>query len=238
MLYIIWAILVGLILGSFYNVCILRYLAGESILFPPSHCPHCKHQLAWFDLVPILSFVFLRGKCRYCHAPISVQYPIVEMASGLVAGCLAWKFGMGLEFFVYLSFSGMLFVLAGIDLRSFRLPDCMTLPGLVAAIFSGAVLLNHGWGETLGGALAGYGILWIISSGYKELRKRDGIGKGDMKLLAMIGALVGISVLPWVLALAAIMALGVVFKFRLRRESRLPFGPWLSMACILQILVV
>ena len=102
------ATLLGLLLGSFYNVCIHRYVSGESILFPPSHCPHCKQRLRFWELIPVLSYLLLRGQCARCHKPIHIRYPLVELLSGLTSGLLAWRFGPTLAFPVYLVFTGML----------------------------------------------------------------------------------------------------------------------------------
>lgn len=227
-------VLLGLILGSFYHACIHRYVSGGSILFPPSHCPHCRHRLAWFDLIPVVSFLLLRGKCRYCHTSIGIDYPLVELLSGGIAGALFWRFGQGVEFAVYMAFSGLLIVLSGIDAKTFRLPDCMTLPGITAAGISGAVLLGHGWIDAIGGAVLGYGILWLIASLYKVFSKKDGLGRGDMKVLAMLGALVGINALPVVMGLSAILALGFALVFK---QSRLAFGPWLSAGFLLHLFI-
>ena len=128
------ATLLGLLLGSCYNVCIHRYVSGESILFPPSHCPHCKQRLRFWELIPVLSYLLLRGQCARCHKPIHIRYPLVELLSGLTSGLLAWRFGPTLAFPVYLVFTGMLIVASGIDLECFILPDGITLGGTVLAV--------------------------------------------------------------------------------------------------------
>lgn len=128
------ATLLGLLLGSFYNVCIHRYVSGESILFPPSHCPHCNQRLRFWELIPVLSYLLLRGQCARCHKPIHIRYPLVELLSGLTSGLLAWRFGPTLAFPVYLVFTGMLIVASGIDLECFILPDGITLGGTVLAV--------------------------------------------------------------------------------------------------------
>lgn len=147
------AAILGLILGSFYNVCIFRYISGESVVFPPSHCPHCLHRLKWYELVPVVSYLCLRGRCSYCGGKISLQYPLVELLSGAVAGAIAWRFGLGPDFAVYLIAAGVLIVASGIDARIGILPDVLLLPATLLAIPAGALVLGHGWLATLSGCL-------------------------------------------------------------------------------------
>lgn len=142
------ATLLGLLLGSFYNVCIHRYVSGESILFPPSHCPHCNQRLRFWELIPVLSYLLLRGQCARCHKPIHIRYPLVELLSGLTSGLLAWRFGPTLAFPVYLVFTGMLIVASGIDLECFILPDGITLGGTVLAVPAAIFALGMDWTGT------------------------------------------------------------------------------------------
>lgn len=109
------AAILGLILGSFYNVCIFRYISGESVVFPPSHCPHCLHQLKWYELIPVVSYLCLRGRCSYCGVWISLQYPLIELLSGVVGRSPCWRFGLGPSFRVYLIAAGVVTVASGID---------------------------------------------------------------------------------------------------------------------------
>ena len=155
------ATILGLILGSFYNVCIHRYVSGESILFPPSHCPHCLHRLAWYELFPVVSYLCLRGRCSYCGVRISLQYPLVELLSGAVAGALAWRFGLGPALAVHLAAAGVLIVASGIDAHIGILPDVLLLPATFLAIPAGALVLGHGWLATLSGCLLGGGLSLI-----------------------------------------------------------------------------
>lgn len=230
--------LLGLILGSFFNVCILRFISGESIVAPPSHCPKCNHQLAWYDLIPVMSYLLLRGKCRYCSTSISIQYPLVELITAATFSLLAWRYGLGIELAVLMAFSTLLIILSGIDARTFRLPDVMTLPGILLAIPSGAILLHHGWIEAIGGAISGFGIFWAVSIWFEKVRHKNGLGLGDVKLMAMIGALVGLSGVPVVMLMAACLGLSFAFVFGRGRPVRLlAFGPWLSAAAILQFIL-
>lgn len=227
------AALLGLILGSFYNVCILRYISGESVVAPPSRCPKCLHRLAWRDLIPVVSFLLLRGKCRYCRASISCQYPIVELITAMAYGALAWRYGLSLELAVYMAFLGLLIVLSGIDVKTLRLPDVLTIPGIFLAIPSCVLLLSLDCFDVIGGAILGYAVFRAISVLYTAVRHTCGLGLGDAKLMALIGAFVGISGLPIVMLLASVM--GCVFAAK--KKQPFAFGPWLSAAAFLQILL-
>lgn len=237
------ATLLGLLLGSFYNVCIYRYRSGESIAFPPSHCPQCKGRLRFWELVPVISYLLLRGQCARCHAPISIRYPLVELLSGLAAGLLAWRYGPTLAFLVYLGFTGMLIVASGIDLDSFILPDGITLGGAVLAAPAAVLVLGMSWADVLIGALVGGGTFLAVLLIFKHLRGVDGMGYGDVKLMLMLGALCGPLGLPLITLVAGVSALGaflVVACFLPReaplRETPIPFGPFLSLGAFVQIL--
>ena len=140
---VLGAAILGLILGSFYNVCIFRYISGESVVFPPSHCPHCLHRLAWYELPTVVSYLCLRGRCSYCGVRISLQYALVELLSGAVAGAIVWRFGLGPDFAVYLMAAGVLIVASGIDARIGVLPDVLLVPATLFAIPAGALVLGH-----------------------------------------------------------------------------------------------
>ena len=175
-LFIPAATLLGLLLGSFYNVCIHRYASGESILFPPSHCPHCRQRLRFWELVPVLSYLLLRGQCARCRKPIHIRYPLVELLSGLTSGLLAWRFGPTLAFPVYLAFTGMLIVASGIDLECFILPDGITLGGTALAVPAAIFALGMDWADALLGGLVGGGTFLAVLLIFKHLRGVDGMG--------------------------------------------------------------
>lgn len=196
------ATLLGLLLGSFYNVCIHRYVSGESILFPPSHCPHCKQRLRFWELIPVLSYLLLRGQCARCHKPIHIRYPLVELLSGLTSGLLAWRFGPTLAFPVYLVFTGMLIVASGIDLECFILPDGITLGGTVLAVPAAVFALGMDWTDALLGGLVGGGTFLAVLLVFKRLRGVDGMGFGDVKLMLMLGVLCGPLGLPLITLVA------------------------------------
>jgi len=236
----ILALILGLILGSFYNVCIYRYLTGKSIILPASHCPLCKHKLSWWENVPLVSFMILRGKCRSCGQKISLRYPVVELISALSALGLAFKFGPGLIFFVYLFFFGLLIVASFIDLDSFVLPDIITLPGGVLA-FAASFILPISWQDSLSGAILGSGSFWMLQKGYKLLKGIDGLGTGDVKLMFMLGALLGWQGLPLMVFIAALTGLMASLYYLKKDKTRgiqtkIPFGPFLSLGTVICIL--
>lgn len=234
------ATLLGLLLGSFYNVCIHRYQTKESILWPPSHCPACKRQLAWWENIPLVSYLLLRGRCRQCRQHISWRYPLVEALSGLLALVLAWKFGPGPIWLTYMFFVGLLLVASFIDFDSYILPDMFTLGGAALALPAAAFILPVGWQSGLIGALAGAGIFLLLQQGYKWLRGIHGLGTGDIKLMLMLGALVGWQGLPLMILLSALSALVVSFLYLKRDASQgmrtaIPFGPFLSLGAVLYL---
>ena len=247
----------GLLVGSFLNVVILRLprrmewqwkrdsreILGEPELYDPpppgivverSHCPHCGHQLSWYENIPVLSWVALRGKCRSCKAPISIQYPAIELLTMLLFLACVWRFGFGWQGFGALVLTGFLVALSGIDIRTQLLPDSLTLPlmwlGLIAALDN----LYMPAKPALLGAIVGYVSLWSVWWLFKQATGKDGMGHGDFKLLAALGAWCGLSgLLPIILisavAGAIIGALLLAVQGR-DRATPIPFGPYLAIA--------
>lgn len=236
------SLILGLILGSFYNVCIYRYLKGESIVSPASHCPSCGHTLSWWENLPLLSFILLKGHCLNCQANISWQYPFVESISGLWALLLAFSFGLGWPWLVYLLFGGLLIVLSFIDLDSFVLPDFLTIPGGIAAFLCAVFLLDMNWQTSLLGGLGGAGCFWIIQKFYKLLRGFEGLGSGDIKLMFLLGALLGWQPLAFVVLIGSISGLivGIICLYKGKKhegmQTAIPFGPFLSLGGMIYIL--
>ncbi|MGE4297317.1 MAG: A24 family peptidase [Desulfovibrionaceae bacterium] len=232
--------LVGLVLGSFYNVCIHRYLTGESIVFPGSKCPRCGHPLAWWENIPVVSFCFLRGRCGHCRAPISLRYPVVELVSGAWALALALKFGPSMPWVVHMVVGGMCIVAAFIDFDSYLLPDILTLPGAVLAAVGGVFFLEMTWYDIFLGAGIGAGSFWALQKGYKLVRGVDGLGSGDVKLMLLIGAISGWRGLPVIITVAA--ATGIVASLCYMRrttaamQTMIPFGPFLILGMMLYVL--
>ncbi len=240
-IFTVFATLIGLVLGSFYNVCIYRYIAGKSIVRPRSSCPVCGKPLRPGELVPIISYILLRGRCSGCNAPISLRYPLVEGISSLVALLLALKFGPSPEWFVYLIAAGIFIVASGIDAEIMILPDVIILPGFVFSAFASIVPLERPPMEVLGAAAAGAASFWLLRLVYGIIRRREGLGLGDVKLMLMIGALCGPMLLPIAVFLGSSCALACALLIALSgREvgvaSRLPFGPFLAAGCILALL--
>jgi leader peptidase (prepilin peptidase)/N-methyltransferase len=224
----------GLIVGSFLNVCIYRLPRGESLVSPGSHCPQCRRPIAWFDNIPVLSWLVLQGKCRQCGAPISVQYPVVEIAAAVVAVMIVMQTPPGPLLVSRLILGGILIVLFFIDLEHHILPNLITLPGIVVG-FLFSLITAPGPTSSLIGIALGAGVLYAIATGYFAIRKEEGMGMGDVKMLAMIGAFLG-----WQLALFTLFAaslLGVLFGvpmtlIRRDRYYEIPLGTFLALGAL------
>ena len=236
-LFSLFSFLFGAVVGSFLNVVILRLPDKEqSIVFPASHCPQCSTPLHWYENIPILSFLVLRGKCRTCNKKISCQYPIVELCMGLLSAALLFHYGVSFEFAFYFLFSAALLVIIFIDIHHQLIPDVISLPGIVIG-FAGSFLNSTvSWQQSAFGILLGGGVLYAIALGYYLLTKRDGMGGGDIKLLAMIGAFLGWQSLLYVIfassLLGSIVGIAAMFKQRKGGQTRIPFGPFLSLAAL------
>lgn len=247
----------GLLVGSFLNVVILRLpprlewgwkrdsremLEMPDVYDPPppgivverSHCPHCKHVLSWYENVPLFSWLALGGKCRHCKAPISPQYPIVELLTMLLFVACVWRFGFGWQGFGAMVFTGFLVALSGIDLRTQLLPDQLTLPLMWLGLIAASDNLYFGAKPALLGAVAGYLSLWVVWWLFKQVTGKEGMGHGDFKLLAAIGAWTGLKgILPTILISslvgAIIGSIWLAMKGR-DRATPIPFGPYLAIA--------
>ena len=247
----------GLLVGSFLNVVILRLpkrlewewkrdaheILEEPELYDPpppgivvegSHCPQCKKQLSWYENIPLLSWAIQGGKCRGCKAPISIQYPLVELLTALLFLACVWRFGFGWKGFGAMLLTGYLIALSGIDFRTRLLPDQLTLPLLWLGLVASVENLYIGPKAALLGAMAGYLSLWSVYWVFKQLTGKEGMGHGDFKLLAALGAWTGLAgVLPTVLISSLVGA--VVGSIWLAVKGRdkatpIPFGPYLAIA--------
>ncbi|HEX4568718.1 MAG TPA: prepilin peptidase [Vicinamibacterales bacterium] len=232
----VFVIAFGLLVGSFLNVCIHRLPRKQSIVFPASRCPGCGHALAWYENVPVLSYAVLRGRCYSCHAPISIRYPIIEV---ITAGLFIWHwwvFGWTALFFVRLAFGCALLVLFAIDLEHQILPDVITLPGIVVG-FACSLLLPPGPVLSGAGIAAGGGILWLIAEVWFRIRKVEAMGFGDVKMLAMVGAFLGLKlvVLVFVLSsmLGGVVGVALIAGRRAQMASKVPFGTMIAVASLL-----
>jgi leader peptidase (prepilin peptidase)/N-methyltransferase len=227
----------GATIGSFLNVVILRLpTEDESIVFPASHCTSCMANLHWYENIPILSYLFLRGRCGHCHAGISIQYPIVELITGLLAAALVHTFGLSVTTVGYFVFSAALVVIIWIDVHHQIIPDLISLPGIVLGFIFSFLTPLVSWQDSLIGILVGGGILYAIALGYFLWRKVDGMGGGDIKLLAMIGAFLGWQSLPFVVFASSLtgtmVGLLAMIKQKKGGQTRIPFGPFLSLTAL------
>ncbi len=261
----LWVIaLLGLVVGSFLNVVVHRlprmleaqWQREEAALreqppppaksyhlaWPSSHCPHCLHPLRWWQNLPVLSFLLLRGRCHYCQQRISWQYPAVELCSMALATYCAWRYGYTWTALAWYGFTATLLCLAAIDLRTQLLPDHLTLPLLWAGLLASAssTIATPITQAVWGGAL-GYSCLWLIATVYQRFTHQQGMGHGDFKLLAALGAWLGAyALLPVVLIaslLGSAIGLSLIATGRLRRDQPLAFGPFLVQGAILAWIV-
>ena len=190
--YYAWVFLFGICLGSFFNVCIYRIPRKKSIVVPSSFCPACQHPLRYYDNIPLLGYILLRGKCRFCKAPISIQYPLVEFITGMVFLILFQWFGFSGSFFIYGLFLGALIVITFIDIEFQIIPDIISLPLLgFGLVVSWIPNLTVYWLDSVLGALLGGGFLYLVAMLYLLFRKKEGMGGGDIKLMAMAGSFLG-----------------------------------------------
>jgi len=247
----------GLLVGSFLNVVILRLpkrlewqwqrdsreILGEPEAYDPpppgivverSHCPHCKRQLSWYENIPVFSWMIQRGRCRGCGTRISLQYPLVELLTMLLFVACVWRFGFGWQGFGAILLTCFLIALAGIDLRTRLLPDQLTLPLLWLGLIASVENLYMGPKAALLGAMAGYLSLWSVYWVFKQLTGKEGMGHGDFKLLAALGAWVGLQgILPTVLLSSLVGAIiGSIWLAAKGRDraTPIPFGPYLAIA--------
>ena len=236
---LIFIFFLGAIVGSFLNVCIYRLPRDESILFPPSHCPHCGKPVRLYDNIPIVSYVILRGKCRHCKEAISARYPIVETISGLLSMALVMKYGLTLHLILLLLFVFSLIIITFIDLDYQIIPDILSIPGIFAGICASFFIPMAYWIDSILGILLGGGFLFIIAITYKWVTHREGMGGGDIKLLAMVGAWLGWKAIPFILFSSSFIgALIGGISLLLSRKSlryKIPFGPFISIASIIYI---
>jgi leader peptidase (prepilin peptidase) / N-methyltransferase len=230
------AFVLGACVGSFLNVVIHRLPRGESLVSPGSHCTSCRTDIAWYDNVPLLGWLLLRGRCRTCSSGISARYPLVELLTGLIALSLHARLGFSLPFLVAFYFACTLLAIAYIDLDHQIIPDVLSLPGVVIGLAAAPLLHGGTWLEAIQaaalGALLGGGILFAVAWSYERATGREGMGGGDVKLLAMVGAFLGWQGVLLTLLLGSLVgsAIGVSIMIARGSDSKLaiPFGPFLS----------
>jgi leader peptidase (prepilin peptidase) / N-methyltransferase len=230
--WVVFAAIFGSTIGSFLNVCIYRLPRRQSIVWPRSACPHCRRELAWYENLPIVSYIWLRGRCRTCRGAISIRYPIIEALTAAMFAGAAWYYGPSMLLVSRLVFGCALIVLFAIDLEHHLLPNAITLPGIIAG-FLFSFVTDPGWTASLVGIVFGGGLLYAIAEAYYRIRHEEGLGMGDVKMLAMIGAFIG-----WQLTLLTLMTaslagsvigLGLLATGRGSMKYALPFGTFLAL---------
>jgi leader peptidase (prepilin peptidase)/N-methyltransferase len=247
--------LAGLLLGSFLNVCIYRWPLEVSVVTPRSHCPNCDFQIAWYDNIPLVSWFLLKGRCRACHDPISWRYPVVEALTAICFAIFAVRFGTSLPFFKMSLFAAILIGLLFSDLETLLLPDEFTVGGAVLGLMLSFVVLLHGGifgllaaiagfapdprvisaGEALLGAVIPAGSLWLLGWVFEKVRNKEGLGFGDVKMIAMIGAFLGLRGALFTVILGSLLGsiIGIAFIKLAGKdpgEYPLPFGTFLAVA--------
>lgn len=229
----------GVVIGSFLNVCIFRLPESNSIVKPSSRCPRCHHPIRFYDNIPLVSYLILKGKCRDCGERISWRYPLVEFVTAILALFLFSKFYFSPDFLVFFFFSAVLIVITFIDLDHQIIPDILTLPGIPVFFLLGVFVLKVPWTDAIIGLLAGGGILFAIALSYELITKREGMGGGDIKLLAMIGGFLGWKSLIFTLLvsslLGAIAGIILMIIYKQNMKYAVPFGPFLSAAAVAYI---
>jgi len=241
----IFVFVIGAIVGSFLNVCIHRMPISKSIVLPASHCPKCGTKLRWYDNIPVVSYALLLGRCRSCRERISIRYAVVEILTASLFVALFYKFGISAKFFIYSAFTAALIVAAFIDIDINEIPDSISLGGLAAglvlsiafpALFDTTSRIE-GFLSSLSGALIGGIAIYAMGVFGKILFKKDAMGGGDVKLMAMIGSIVGWKLALFTFFIAPVFgaAIGILMRIRDGRET-IAYGPYLSLAAVISIL--
>jgi len=238
----------GAVVGSFLNVCIVRLPKGESLVSPPSHCPGCKKPIPFYDNIPLISYLYLLGRCRFCGEAISPRYFVVELLTGIFAVALLSRFGLGFVFLVNFIFVAALIVIAFIDLDVRIVPDVISLPGIGLGFLSSiaqrlwpldSLLILPSPASSLVGIILGGGSLLLVAWIYHLFTGIEGMGGGDVKLLAMIGAFLGWPSVPVTLLIASLAgsAVGAIFMLKKGVDSKyaLPFAPFLCVGAVIHL---
>lgn len=238
---------IGAVLGSFANVCIVRLPRDKSVVWPPSHCPHCERRLVWWENIPVFSFLFLSGRCRTCKGPIALRYPIVEALCVILSLYLWWFYKEPFAFLIYLSlFVIPLVIVSFIDLEHMIIPDVISVPGILVGVGVNVLFaakgnrLSAGLDSLIGAAVGG-GALYLVAFAYEKIKKIEGLGGGDVKLMAMLGAFFGWREAIFILFLSSIIGaiVGLIVVIVQKRDMKyaIPFGPFLAMAGLINLLM-
>ena len=243
-MYYLAFIIFGSLWGSFANVCIYRLPENKSVITGRSSCPNCKNKIPWYDNIPLLSFILLMGKCRLCKKPIDLQYFIVELISAISFVSIYYFFGLTLAALLLLILSIFFIIIFFIDLKHFIIPNELTFPLMIIGFLkSFDPNLNQtifpNYINSLIGGVFGYSIIWLIIFFYKKIRKKEGMGLGDAKLMAVIGFWFGWVSIPFTIFISSTVALILVVPSLINQSrkmsSEIPFGPYIIIGCILYV---
>jgi leader peptidase (prepilin peptidase)/N-methyltransferase len=230
------ALVIGLCVGSFANVVIWRWPENWSIIWPPSHCPRCFSAIVPHDNIPVLSWLMLRGRCRSCGGRISLRYPAVEVLVGLGFAAVVWRFGWTMTTLELSYFFFALVVVSFIDMDRMILPDIFTFSGMALGLIGAAINPERSFSDAVYGLALGGGVLWTVAFIYSRVRGEEGMGGGDVKLLAWIGATLGWKSVVFVLLFSSLLGsgAGLVAAIRSRQglQTRIPFGPYLALGAV------
>jgi leader peptidase (prepilin peptidase)/N-methyltransferase len=234
----------GAMVGSFLNVCIYRLPKDESVVWPGSHCQACKKPIAWHDNVPVLSYFLLGGKCRACKTKFSFQYAVIEFVTGLIFVGFMAAFGFSIKTGVFLAFTLALLVVSAIDWEHRIIPDEISLPGIILGLalssvfpeMHGAHFWFYGLRESAFGAIAGGGFLYVLGTAAEKILKKEAMGGGDVKLLAMIGTFIGWPGVLWTIFVSSLVGSIVGLVALVKSGDRyIPYGPFLALAAVLYV---
>lgn len=225
----------GIIFGSFYNVVGLRLSKEESIIFPPSHCTECNHKLSYLDMIPIFSYIFLKGKCRYCSKHISIKYPIFEFITGLLFVLSYIKFGFSINLLISLIFCSILIIITISDLESYIIPDSVLIVGSIMLFIIYLITYKTFAFDHLADAIISFGFMYLVKLLGNLILRKESMGDGDIKLMAVVGMVIGYKNVIYALLLASYLGLPYAIYVMVKKNinHELPFGPFLSLASLM-----
>jgi len=233
------AFVLGAVIGSFLNVCIARIPENKSVISPPSHCPQCLMPIRWYQNVPIFSYLLLRGRCAGCGLPIPIRYLLVEAITGVLFTYVFMRFGIQWATILCWVFVSLLIAITFIDLDHQIIPDLLSLPGIGIGLTGSILLPWIPWTDSLLGILLGGGLLYLVALGYEVLAKREGMGGGDIKLLAMLGAFLGWQAIFPVVLISSLLGslIGIPWMLLKKEDSTfaIPFGPFLAVSALIYL---
>ncbi len=234
----------GAIIGSFLNVCVYRIPRGRSIVRPHSYCPECRSPINWYDNIPIISYLTLQAKCRYCGKRIPVRYFLVELLSALMTMALYFYFSLSAAFFAYLIFTYILIIIVFVDIERQEVPDVLSIPGIFLGMIlvTAAAVIDGGmpWKALLNsfiGALAGGGSMFLLGFFGEMIFRKESLGGGDVKLMAMVGAFLGWKLVILTFFMAPVLGLGVALFMKVKKNKEvIPYAPYLSLGAVVSML--